>query len=617
MTARHGECGFTMLEILLAIMILTLGLVSVYALYPVGLALMRDTIELNTATAIAQNAAAIMNTNQVGRLIVQSYIDEAMTPGTGPWFFAGPPNGDPRFANLPLKFDSEYGNVVNNAPFYSSFYSTEKGPGTDSVIPIDESYTWSAVITNLQFIRFVDGDGDDKPDEIIAYRDVDELLTETQMDQIHNDPVNPYDMQCKWLASDTRDEQLPFKPVPARRFDFVMMPRDDPNFDPADCFLSLLHYDSGVAPDHRWLHDSDFPMVPNPGGMYDPPLVAPPVENSITPTVASFSNLQGTSGLVSGIFVQDMAGNNQNTITLSGVLAADEFNIGDWVYVFTPTREDETPAAQHDSQEFLVTDNSAGSNLTLANAPTAGEPLQTYSDPLPIFLSRIVCEWTAGSVFVGRTLTDGTPSLAWPTALTGFSRVPFHIVAPTGEIYRVIAIEDNTDPLDGLPPGNLNWLRLDRPYTGPTSGDPRPACRVGRFYPPVFSAQVAVYRNYEVTAGKAGDATFIRGSKDVILATAAGDEIPGEGSYIRRIIQQAAGPPNPKARKVSRWYQVQSTEPVAAGTKVTLGSAYLDEGPPKGDGAGQLDVDDDILDTSDYEITTKIVRTYEVTVSGF
>jgi len=595
MTGRLGKHGFTLLEILLSTMILTLGLVSIFALFPVGLHLTGEMIELTNSTALARSATAVMNANQVGRLIAQSYIynyDGAVTPESGPWFFPG----DPRFANVPVVRDPDYGNVANDAPFYSDFFNPSENAVIDSAAPIDSSYTWSAVVADVQFVTFNDNlplppaGPDNIPDEIVPYRDMTALMTEAQM------AANGID--CVWLAAENRDNLLPFQSVCARRYDFAMMPRAPllaPS-DPSECFLALLDYDDGAGlSNHRWLADEDFP-VPNTGAMYAEP---------ITPVLASFSVLQGTAGRLAAQFVP-VGGVNTAAMTVTAGNSVNDCNIGDFVYVFMPTRNNDA-SLSHDAQEFEIVAIPDATSLVLMNPPTddpAKDPdLSNHPDVMDVYLSRVMCDWSVGA---NADVVARANGLMWPEALVGFSRVPFHIVAPTGEIYRLMGVEDNP----GLAAGNRNWLRLDRDYDGPVPPSTQ-AHRVGRFFQPMFSAQISVYRNYEMNPGTPNDATFTRGSRVVTLA--AGALVPGDGAYIRRVIQDAVVPPNPnpQARKVSRWYQVQASAPNAAGgTDLTCGAAYLDDGPPNG-----VPADDAIV--SDYEITTNIVGTYEVSVSGF
>jgi len=90
MTGRRGGAGFTLLEILIAIGILAIGLVTIFSLFPIGIYAVKDTVESSRAASLAKTARAELAARRADiALTSHNSANYGVSPTTyvpfGPW----------------------------------------------------------------------------------------------------------------------------------------------------------------------------------------------------------------------------------------------------------------------------------------------------------------------------------------------------------------------------------------------------------------------------------------------------------------------------------------------------------------------------------------------------
>lgn len=99
-SVRHspkGEAGFTLIEVLLAFLILMIGILAVLSLFPVGMKLSQDMVESSTAALVARNARGSMEATNLADKMVSTYNASGGFPRPGtstnfPRYFPNPGN---------------------------------------------------------------------------------------------------------------------------------------------------------------------------------------------------------------------------------------------------------------------------------------------------------------------------------------------------------------------------------------------------------------------------------------------------------------------------------------------------------------------------------------------
>ena len=95
-TSRNGRAGFTLLEILIAIGILAIGLVTVFSLFPVGIYAVKETVDNTRGAALAGGARTELVAMRADMQILESGAQHYVAPSTpegyvpfGPWRWPG------------------------------------------------------------------------------------------------------------------------------------------------------------------------------------------------------------------------------------------------------------------------------------------------------------------------------------------------------------------------------------------------------------------------------------------------------------------------------------------------------------------------------------------------
>ena len=136
MRSRHG--GFTLVEVLLAFLILMLGIIGVLSLFPVGMKLSQNMVETSTAALVARNVRGCMEATNLA---------DAITPKNSD----GIPVMDPR--KFPAYFPNDFDSGVVTAFLQAISNNTVQPPINSAIVngkvldTANPNYSWDARFT--------------------------------------------------------------------------------------------------------------------------------------------------------------------------------------------------------------------------------------------------------------------------------------------------------------------------------------------------------------------------------------------------------------------------------------------------------------------------------------
>ena len=136
MRSRHG--GFTLVEVLLAFLILMLGIIGVLSLFPVGMKLSQNMVETSTAALVARNVRGCMEATNLA---------DAITPKNSD----GIPVMDPR--KFPAYFPNDFDSGLVTAFLQAISNDTVQPPINSAIVngkvldTANPNYSWDARFT--------------------------------------------------------------------------------------------------------------------------------------------------------------------------------------------------------------------------------------------------------------------------------------------------------------------------------------------------------------------------------------------------------------------------------------------------------------------------------------
>jgi len=127
---KKNESGFTLIEILVAFLIMSVGILGILVLFPVGIVASARSSNISRAAVVARGAVDMLANGGLGDAALRASLDGE----TGPWFI--PHISDPEG----LEDD---GLIITGTPV------DVDGDGTDDVLLCDEAtaFSWNATVS--------------------------------------------------------------------------------------------------------------------------------------------------------------------------------------------------------------------------------------------------------------------------------------------------------------------------------------------------------------------------------------------------------------------------------------------------------------------------------------